>query len=95
MGAVTLYGSSDSGNCLKPKWVAERLGYLHVDSGSLYRAVTAAMLRTHLPAEQWTSGQIVAEGVRISLRADTSTFIALIDGEPVGGVEFARALGAL
>jgi glutathione S-transferase len=26
MGAVTLYGSSDSGNCLKPKWVAERLG---------------------------------------------------------------------
>jgi glutathione S-transferase len=23
---ITLYGSSDSGNCLKPKWVAERLG---------------------------------------------------------------------
>jgi glutathione S-transferase len=24
--SITLYGSSDSGNCLKPKWVAERLG---------------------------------------------------------------------
>lgn len=24
--AITLYGSSISGNCLKPKWVAERLG---------------------------------------------------------------------
>ena len=24
--AITLYGSSDSGNCLKPKWVAQRLG---------------------------------------------------------------------
>lgn len=26
MNTITLYGSSDSGNCLKPKWVAERLG---------------------------------------------------------------------
>ena len=26
MDSITLYGSSDSGNCLKPKWVAERLG---------------------------------------------------------------------
>ncbi|MBI3439120.1 MAG: glutathione S-transferase family protein [Proteobacteria bacterium] len=26
MDAITLYGSSDSGNCLKPKWVADRLG---------------------------------------------------------------------
>ncbi len=26
MQAITLYGSSDSGNCLKPKWVAEHLG---------------------------------------------------------------------
>jgi glutathione S-transferase len=26
MDAITLYGSSQSGNCLKPKWVAERLG---------------------------------------------------------------------
>jgi glutathione S-transferase len=25
-GAITLYGSSDSGNCLKPKWVAQRMG---------------------------------------------------------------------
>jgi len=24
--SITLYGSSHSGNCLKPKWVAERLG---------------------------------------------------------------------
>ena len=26
MDSITLYGSSHSGNCLKPKWVAERLG---------------------------------------------------------------------
>ena len=29
MQAITLYGSSDSGNCLKPKWVGERLGAPH------------------------------------------------------------------
>ncbi len=26
MSSITLYGSSDSGNCLKPKWVAQKLG---------------------------------------------------------------------
>ncbi len=26
---ITLYGSSDSGNCLKTKWVADRLGVAH------------------------------------------------------------------
>jgi len=26
MSSITLYGSSNSGNCLKPKWVAEKLG---------------------------------------------------------------------
>lgn len=26
MGQLKLYGSSNSGNCLKPKWVAQRLG---------------------------------------------------------------------
>ena len=26
MDSITLYGSSDSGNCLKPKWVAEQVG---------------------------------------------------------------------
>jgi glutathione S-transferase len=36
--AITLYGSSSSGNCLKPKWVAERLGlaveWIEVDTFS-------------------------------------------------------------
>lgn len=35
-GAPTLYGSSSSGNCLKPKWVAQLLGlpfdWVEIDS---------------------------------------------------------------
>jgi cytidylate kinase len=79
---ITIDGPAASGKSSTAQWVAERLGYKHVDSGSLYRALTAVMLRGSIPSEQWTSGQIVAEGACVSLRPDKSTLIALIDGEP-------------
>jgi cytidylate kinase len=62
--------------------VAEKLGFLHVDSGSLYRAMTAALLRQGAPPERWTPTVMVAQGARITLRADATSFSALIDGIP-------------
>ena len=80
---ITIDGPAASGKSSTAKWVADTLGYRHVDSGSLYRAVTAAMLRGDAPVDQWTSRQVVATGDRVDLRADSSGFVALIDGEPV------------
>ncbi len=79
---ITIDGPAASGKSSTSQWVAERLGYRHVDSGSLYRALTAAMLRRELPLEQWTAESLLAEGERISLRPEATSFAALIDGEP-------------
>lgn len=79
---IAIDGPAASGKSSTSQWVAERLGYLHVDSGSLYRALTAALLRQGAPPERWTAATIVAQGSRVGLRAGETSFTALIDGHP-------------
>jgi len=81
--AIAIDGPAASGKSSTAQWVAERLGYRHVDSGSLYRALTAAMVRGGTPAESWTSEQVVSQGARITLQPEKHSFVALIDGESV------------
>ncbi|PYP67246.1 MAG: cytidylate kinase, partial [Gemmatimonadetes bacterium] len=42
---VAIDGPAASGKSSTAQWVAQRLGFRHVDSGALYRAATAAQLR--------------------------------------------------
>ncbi len=79
---IAIDGPAASGKSSTSQWVAERLGFLHVDSGSLYRALTAALLRQGAPPERWTPSVMVAQGPRITLRAEATSFSALIDGAP-------------
>jgi cytidylate kinase len=80
---IAIDGPAASGKSSTSQWVAEQLGYLHVDSGSLYRALTAALLRQGAPPERWTASLMLAQGRRIGLRAAATSFCALIDGVPV------------
>lgn len=77
---IAIDGPAASGKSSTSQWVAEKLGFLHVDSGSLYRALTAALLRAGAPPERWTPTVMLAQGSRISLRAGATSFSALIDG---------------
>lgn len=62
---VAIDGPAASGKSSTARWVAERLGYRHVDSGALYRAATAAVLSVHAESEAWTGDQVVraAKGI--------------------------------
>lgn len=79
---IAIDGPAASGKSSTAQWVAQELGYQHVDSGSLYRALTAALLRKGAPPERWTAAGIVAQGERVALRAERTVFTALIDGLP-------------
>lgn len=79
---IAIDGPAASGKSSTAQWVAQRLGYLHVDSGSLYRALTAATLRLGQPVEAWTPEVMLAQGDRVALRPGKHAFEALIDGEP-------------
>ena len=79
---IAIDGPAASGKSSTAQWVAERLEFRHVDSGSLYRGLTAAMLRTPTEPSAWSGPVLVAQGSRVSLRPEKTSFSILIDGEP-------------
>jgi cytidylate kinase len=63
--------------------VAEKLGYLHVDSGSLYRAATAAALRRESNVSKWTEQKVLDSARRVELRAARTSFYPVLDGRAI------------
>jgi 3-phosphoshikimate 1-carboxyvinyltransferase len=51
---VTLDGPAGSGKSTTAREVARRLGYRHLDSGALYRALTYALIEAGIPEEDWS-----------------------------------------
>jgi cytidylate kinase len=74
--------------------VAEKLGFLHVDSGSLYRAATAAILRREKDASRWTEQSVVDAARPLELRAARTSFYPVLEGraieEEIRGPEVTR-----
>jgi cytidylate kinase len=63
--------------------VAEKLGFLHIDSGSLYRAATAAVLRGGTDASHWTEDDVLTAARSIELRAARTSFYPVLDGHSI------------
>lgn len=80
---VTIDGPAGSGKSTTAREVARRLGFRHLDSGALYRALTFALLESGRPPEAWpslTEREIAALDVRV--RAGDGGFDVLL-GERV------------
>ena len=85
---IAIDGPAASGKSSTAHWVAERLGVRHIDSGSLYRAATAARLRAggELDAARWTEREVLdAARARIRLQPADRSFTPLLDGQPADG----------
>ena len=78
---IAIDGPAASGKSSTAKWVAQTLRYRHVDSGSLYRAVTAARERLGDSPESWTEASVLAVTSTVSLQPTDHSFIPLLDGE--------------
>lgn len=82
---IAIDGPAASGKSSTAQWVAERLGFRHVDSGSLYRAATAARLRSsgRKDPKKWTEAEVLAAAKRsVRLVASARAFAPQIDGTP-------------
>ena len=77
---VAIDGPAASGKSSTAQWVAEKLGFRHVDSGSLYRAATAARLRVGGDPEKWTEDSILRVAATVSLAPTERGFVPTIDG---------------
>ena len=79
---VTIDGPAGSGKSSTAREVARRLGFSHLDSGALYRALTHGLLAAGIGPEQWerltladldavgVNVQPTSEGFRVLLGAD-------------------------
>ena len=91
---IAIDGPAASGKSSTAQMVAEKLGFLHVDSGSLYRAATAAMLRHEKDASRWTEQSVLDAARPLELRAARTSFYPVLEGraieEEIRGPEVTR-----
>jgi cytidylate kinase len=58
---ITIDGLSSAGKSTLAKQLAKKLGYVYVDSGAMYRAITLYFLRNHI---DWTDKKQVQESLK-------------------------------
>ena len=91
---IAIDGPAASGKSSTAQMVADKLGFLHVDSGSLYRAATAAILRREADASRWTEAAVLQAAKPVELRAARTSFYPVLDGrsieEEIRGPEVTR-----
>ena len=78
---VAIDGPAASGKSSTAQWVAQQLGYRHVDSGALYRAATAAQLRRGTDEESWTEEQVCEAARAVRLEPHGTSFTPMIGGK--------------
>lgn len=84
---ITIDGPVASGKSTIGYLLARRLGYLYLDTGAMYRAVTWAALARGVPVEDEAAVTALAESLRIDVIPPTADdgrqYTVLADGEDV------------
>jgi len=80
---IAIDGPAASGKSTTAKLVAERLAYLHVDTGAMYRAITLKVLRSGVAPDDRVSIARLLETTRVELRHEGQALTVRLDGEDV------------
>ena len=80
--AIAIDGPAASGKSSTAKAVARELGFRHVDSGSLYRAATAARLRRDNDTSTWSEDSVLDAARAVSLAPVDFAFVPLLNERP-------------
>jgi cytidylate kinase len=80
---IAIDGPAASGKSTTAKLVAERLGYMHVDTGAMYRAITLKVLRSGLAPDDRAGITRLLETTRVQLRNERGALRVILDGDDV------------
>jgi cytidylate kinase len=80
---IAIDGPVGSGKSTVARRVAAMLGYTHLDSGAMYRAVGLKALRADVPLDSAERLAEIAEAARIDLVPQDGKLRVLLDGEDV------------
>jgi cytidylate kinase len=80
---IAIDGPVGSGKSTVARRVAELLGYKHLDSGAMYRAVAWKALQDKVPLDSPAQLSALAESVRIDLVSRGAKLLVILNGEDV------------
>jgi cytidylate kinase len=80
---IAIDGPVGSGKSTVARRVAELLGYLHLDSGAMYRAIALKAIREGVALDAVHALEDLARGARIELEMDGTERRVRLDGEDV------------
>ena len=80
---IAIDGPAASGKSSTAQWVASVLGFRHVDSGALYRAATAAAVRSGVAPPEWTEDLVLQVARSVTLSPRSTSFAPCIEGVDV------------
>ena len=86
---IAIDGPAASGKSSTAGLVAERLGWAHLDSGALYRALTLAALDESEGGEGWSAMRIIAQAEELPVRL---VLVENVFRPEVAGVDVERAI---
>lgn len=96
---IAIDGPAAAGKSTTARLVAERLGYLHVDTGAMYRAMTLKALRGGVDIHNAAEVERLAERTEIRLERDAGRVKVFLDGldvtEEIRSPEVDRAVSAV
>lgn len=77
---IAIDGPAASGKSSTAQWVAEQIGFHHVDSGALYRAATAVTIEVEPNADRWTEALVMEHTGSVTLAPTRTSFVPMIAG---------------
>lgn len=80
---IAIDGPAASGKSTTARLVADRLGYLHIDTGAMYRAVTLRVLEEKIPLDQVEAIGALAEVTCIRLERSDDANRVYVDNRDV------------
>jgi cytidylate kinase len=95
--AIAIDGPAGAGKSTVARLLAQRLDYLYLDTGAMYRAITLKALRDGVPLEDALALGSLAERTEILLRrSESGSLLVLLDGEDVTlGIRAPEVTGAV
>jgi cytidylate kinase len=81
---VTIDGPAGSGKSTTARAVADRLGFVYLDTGALYRALALAFLREDADPEPGAA-QSILPGIHVDIRYLAGEMRVILDGDDVSG----------
>lgn len=80
---IAIDGPAGSGKSTTARFVADRLGFLHIDTGAMYRAVTLKVLERGLSPHDIEAVSNLIDSTTVELKRRDSSLRVLLDGKDV------------